>query len=169
MTGMGRFIHDPVKTNSPVDVATMAFFVSDPPMEMIECLGPTDACHPENKTVCLCHRDEDHLALFIELLGKMPRKISGNGRFCKDFFNRHGELRHIKSLRFWPLDKVLTEKYSMPEAEVFLTPCQASFCMIFCFRPCKMQGKDSRRHIARMQMAWLLCNDDHLFFYMLDY
>ena len=56
--------------------------------------------------------------MFIELLGKMPKKILGNGRFCKDFFNRHGELRHIKSLRFWPLDKVLTEKYSMPEAEV---------------------------------------------------
>ena len=63
-------------------------------------------------------RDEDHLALFIELLGKMPKKISGNGSFSKDFFNRHGELRHIKSLRFWPLDKVLTEKYNMPEAEV---------------------------------------------------
>ncbi|KAK9852127.1 hypothetical protein WJX84_008536 [Apatococcus fuscideae] len=62
-------------------------------------------------------RDEDHLALFIELLGKMPKKISGNGSFSKDFFNRHGELRHIKSLRFWPLDKVLTEKYNMPEAE----------------------------------------------------
>jgi serine/threonine-protein kinase SRPK3 len=62
-------------------------------------------------------RDEDHLALFMELLGKFPRKAVV-GKNVKDFFNRQGELRHIKKLRFWSLESVLIEKYELPEAEV---------------------------------------------------
>lgn len=68
--------------------------------------------------VHLC-RDEDHLALFIELLGRMPRRLSSTGKYAKDYFNRHGELRHIKKMRFWPLDKVLSEKYHLPADEVY--------------------------------------------------
>lgn len=66
----------------------------------------------------MCARDEDHLALFIELIGRMPKRISTSGKYAKDYFNRHGELRHIKKMRFWPLDKVLTEKYHLSDAEV---------------------------------------------------
>lgn len=71
-------------------------------------------------TVLFVYRDEDHLALFIELLGRIPKRISGTGKYAKDYFNRHGELRHIKKMRFWPLEKVLTEKYHLPEDEVRL-------------------------------------------------
>lgn len=60
-------------------------------------------------------RDEDHLALMIELLGMMPRKIALGGRYSRDFFNRHGDLKHINRLRFWPLHKVLGEKYDFSE------------------------------------------------------
>lgn len=56
-------------------------------------------------------RDEDHLAMFQELLGKMPKKIACNGKYSKNFFNRKGELKHIKSLKFWPVEDVLAEKY----------------------------------------------------------
>lgn len=63
-------------------------------------------------------RDEDHLALFMELLGRMPRRVSEKGKLAREFFNRHGELRHIKKLKFWPLDRVLVEKYRMAEDEV---------------------------------------------------
>ncbi|KAG2502244.1 hypothetical protein HYH03_000730 [Edaphochlamys debaryana] len=62
-------------------------------------------------------RDEDHLALFIELLGRMPRKVFEKGKHARDYFNRNGELRHIKKLRFWPLDRVLVEKYKLSEEE----------------------------------------------------
>ncbi|CAK0782897.1 hypothetical protein CVIRNUC_006092 [Coccomyxa viridis] len=65
-------------------------------------------------------RDEDHLALFIELLGRMPRRVCSTGRYAKDYFNRHGELRHIKKLRFWPLERVLHEKYEFPQEEAEL-------------------------------------------------
>ena len=72
-------------------------------------------------------RDEDHLALIMELLGPLPIEMLQAGSKTKTFFNRKGALRHIKELRFWPIEKVLTEKYNVPleEAEAladFLTP-----------------------------------------------
>ncbi|XP_052178458.1 uncharacterized protein LOC127792118 isoform X3 [Diospyros lotus] len=72
-------------------------------------------------------RDEDHLALMMELLGMMPRKIALGGRYSREFFNRYGDLRHIRRLRFWPLNKVLMEKYEFSEQEAsdmtdFLVP-----------------------------------------------
>ncbi|XP_074286172.1 uncharacterized protein LOC141611518 [Silene latifolia] len=62
-------------------------------------------------------RDEDHLALMMELLGVIPRKIALAGRHAKEYFNRQGDLRHIRRLRFWPLDKVLVEKYQFSEQD----------------------------------------------------
>jgi len=62
-------------------------------------------------------RDEDHLALFIELLGPMPKDLISRGRRSNTYFNRRGELRHIKSLRYWPLAEVLLQKYHMHEVE----------------------------------------------------
>ena len=49
------------------------------------------------------------------------------GRYSRDFFNRYGDLRHIRRLRFWPLNKVLTEKYDFSEQDAtdladFLVP-----------------------------------------------
>ncbi|OVA17889.1 Protein kinase domain [Macleaya cordata] len=72
-------------------------------------------------------RDEDHLALMMELLGMMPRKIALGGRYSRDFFNRYGDLRHIRRLRFWPMNKVLAEKYEFSEQDAndmadFLVP-----------------------------------------------
>ena len=56
-------------------------------------------------------RNEDHLALIMELLGPIPKSIALGGKHSKDYFNRHGELRHIHKLQLWPLDAVLEEKY----------------------------------------------------------
>ncbi|XP_047332172.1 serine/threonine-protein kinase SRPK-like [Impatiens glandulifera] len=72
-------------------------------------------------------RDEDHLALMMELLGMMPRKIALGGSYSRDLFNRHGDLRHIRRLRFWPMNKVLMEKYELNEQDAsamadFLVP-----------------------------------------------
>merc|ERR1712183_231214 len=58
-------------------------------------------------------RDEDHLALFQELLGPMPKSLIARGRRSPTFFNRRGELGHIKTLRAWGLDEVLMQKYHM--------------------------------------------------------
>ncbi|KAK9733416.1 hypothetical protein RND81_04G066900 [Saponaria officinalis] len=72
-------------------------------------------------------RDEDHLALMMELLGMMPRKVALGGRYSRELFNRYGDLRHIRRLRFWSLNKVLMEKYEFNEQDAnelagFLVP-----------------------------------------------
>lgn len=73
------------------------------------------------------NRDDDHLAQMMELLGRMPKAFTGSQRGAKEFFTRKGDLKHIKSLKFWSLRDVLAEKYrfSPRDAELlasFLLP-----------------------------------------------
>lgn len=59
-------------------------------------------------------RDEDHLALMVELLGDLPPKEWAlSGKYSKEYFTNSGKLKHIKSLKYWSLHDVLTQKYSM--------------------------------------------------------
>ncbi|XP_075766749.1 SRSF protein kinase 2 isoform X5 [Pelodiscus sinensis] len=62
-------------------------------------------------------RDEDHIALIIELLGKIPRKYAMLGKYSKEFFTKKGELRHITKLKPWSLFDVLVEKYGWPHED----------------------------------------------------
>ncbi|XP_042610623.1 SRSF protein kinase 3-like isoform X7 [Cyprinus carpio] len=55
-------------------------------------------------------RDEDHIALIMELLG-IPHKIMPAGKYSREFFSKKGELRHITKLKPWSLFDVLVEKY----------------------------------------------------------
>ncbi|KAF5791133.1 putative protein kinase CMGC-SRPK family [Helianthus annuus] len=55
--------------------------------------------------------DEAHLALMMEMLGKMPRKIAIGGLRSKDYFDRYGDLKRIRRLKHCPLTCLLTEKY----------------------------------------------------------
>jgi serine/threonine-protein kinase SRPK3 len=75
-------------------------------------------------------RDEDHLALMIELLGPIPSEMIAQGKRSATFFNRRGELRHIKQLRYWGLADVLMQKYRLSSLEAaelanFLAPMLA--------------------------------------------
>lgn len=65
-------------------------------------------------------RDEDHLALMMELLGTMPKYMTKRGEFSRDLFTRTGELRTIKRLDYFPLHEVLMDKYKMKKDEVDL-------------------------------------------------
>jgi serine/threonine protein kinase len=62
-------------------------------------------------------RDEDHLAMFQELLGQMPKRLALDGKYSRNFFDKKGNLRHIKQLKFWPMEDVLSEKYHFPRDE----------------------------------------------------
>ncbi|RDX87162.1 hypothetical protein CR513_31398, partial [Mucuna pruriens] len=96
--------------------------------------------------------DEDHLALMMELLGKIPRKIAIGGAQSKDYFDRHGDLKRIRRLKFCPLDKLLTDRYKFSvkdaqEFSKFLVP-------LFDFAP-------EKRPTARqcLQHPWLNCTE----------
>lgn len=62
-------------------------------------------------------RDEDHIALIVELLGKVPRKLIMAGKYSKEFFTKKGDLRHITKLKPWGLFDVLVEKYEWSKEE----------------------------------------------------
>ncbi|KAJ9670954.1 hypothetical protein PVL29_027102 [Vitis rotundifolia] len=71
--------------------------------------------------------DEDHLALMMELLGKLPRKVAIGGARSKDLFDRHGDLKRIRRLKFWSLDRLLVDRYKFSESDArefadFLVP-----------------------------------------------
>lgn len=61
--------------------------------------------------------DEDHLAQMMELLGKMPRKIATTGSRSKEYFDRYGDLKRIRRLKFWPIDRLLVDKYKISESD----------------------------------------------------
>lgn len=56
-------------------------------------------------------KDDDHLAQMVELLGPMPKNFALSGKKAKRFFDPTGHLRRIRGLNYWPLHRVLTEKY----------------------------------------------------------
>lgn len=62
-------------------------------------------------------KDDDHLAQMMELLGRMPKNLALSGKNSKKFFDSKGHLRRISGLNFWPLKKVLVEKYRIKEEE----------------------------------------------------
>jgi len=65
----------------------------------------------------LLKKNDDHLAQMQELLGRMPKIACANGKYTSDYFNRRGDLRYIKDLKFWPLKDVLYEKYRFSERD----------------------------------------------------
>ena len=62
-------------------------------------------------------KDDDHLAQMMELLGRMPRNLALSGKNSRKFFDSNGHLRRISGLNYWPLKKVLVEKYRIKEDE----------------------------------------------------
>jgi serine/threonine-protein kinase SRPK3 len=53
----------------------------------------------------------------MELLGRMPKNLALSGKNSRKFFDSKGNLRRINGLSYWPLRKVLTEKYLIKESE----------------------------------------------------
>ncbi|KAL5706108.1 non-specific serine/threonine protein kinase [Ranunculus cassubicifolius] len=93
--------------------------------------------------------DEDHLALMMELLGKMPRKIAVGGTRSKDYFDRHGDLKRIRRLKFWSLERLLVEKYKFvaSDAREFAEFC----CPLLDFAPEKRPTAEQC-----LQHSWLM-------------
>lgn len=77
--------------------------------------------------------DEDHLALMMELLGKMPRKIATGGARSKDYFNKYGDLKRIPRLKYRTLDRLLVEAYKFSESDA--RELADFLCPIFDFEP----------------------------------
>lgn len=107
-------------------------------------------------------RDDDHLALVSELCGRVPRRVWSAGKRGKEFFNRAGELRRIRKLRFWPLDAVLREKYGFSKEEAsffFFSSLFSLFFVHFVFHLWSAKGNESEND-ARKKQSY--CYDDQI-------
>ena len=62
-------------------------------------------------------KNDDHIAQFIELLGKMPKKFALSGCNSNKYFTKQGQLRRIKGLQYFYLKDVLTKKYKIKPNE----------------------------------------------------
>ena len=62
-------------------------------------------------------KDDDHIAQMMELLGRMPKNLALSGKNSRKYFDSKGNLRRIKGLSYWPVKKVLTDKYLIKEDE----------------------------------------------------
>ncbi|KAJ3868433.1 kinase-like domain-containing protein [Lentinula novae-zelandiae] len=64
-------------------------------------------------------KDDDHMAQIIELIGDFPLTCKMGGKYSRDLFDHTGacSLRYIKSLKPWPLKRVMTEKYSYSDSD----------------------------------------------------
>ncbi|KAH7914477.1 kinase-like protein [Hygrophoropsis aurantiaca] len=66
-------------------------------------------------------KDDDHMAQIIELMGDFPLEVKMGGKYSRELFDHSGALRYIKTLKPWPLHRVMTEKYlfSEPDTKAF--------------------------------------------------
>ena len=73
-------------------------------------------------------REEDHLAMMMELQGDFPASMYRAGKRAAQYFTSDGDLINIHELKFWPLEEVLRDKYHFTEKEAreiaaFVVPC----------------------------------------------
>jgi serine/threonine protein kinase len=103
-------------------------------------------------------KDDDHLAQMMELLGRMPKNLALSGKNSKKFFDNKGHLRRISGLNFWPLKKVLVEKYRIKDEEANLL---ADFLL-----PMLSWNHESRATAEQMlKHPWLDMGDNYEFKY----
>ena len=72
-------------------------------------------------------KNDDHLALMMETLGKIPKPFALSGSRSRDFFNKNGDLLRIKDLKAFPISSILEKDFKFDpdecrEIEDFLLP-----------------------------------------------
>ena len=62
-------------------------------------------------------KNDDHVAKFMQTLGKMPKNFAKRGEYYNKFFTKEGKLRRIKNRKFIGLKDILVKKYHFKENE----------------------------------------------------
>lgn len=47
----------------------------------------------------------------------MIEQVAIGGALSKDYFDRHGDLKRIRRLKYWSLDRLLVDRYKFSESE----------------------------------------------------
>ncbi|TFK41305.1 kinase-like domain-containing protein [Crucibulum laeve] len=98
-------------------------------------------------------KDDDHMAQIIELLGDFPMEIKMGGKYSRELFDHSGALRYIRTLKPWPLKRVMTEKYLFAEQDA------TSLCAFL--EPMLTVDMRNRKHAREMiDHPWLSPSND---------
>ena len=62
-------------------------------------------------------KNDDHVAKFMQTLGKMPKNFAKRGEYYNKFFTKEGKMRRIKEIKYIPLKDILVKKYHFKENE----------------------------------------------------
>ncbi|KAF9243903.1 kinase-like protein [Melanogaster broomeanus] len=62
-------------------------------------------------------KDDDHMAQIMELMGDFPLEAKMGGKYSRELFEHSGALRYIKTLKPWPLHRVMVEKYLLSSSD----------------------------------------------------
>lgn len=62
-------------------------------------------------------KDDDHLAKFIQILGKMPKNFCLSGAYSHKYFDKYGNLKRKKDINPKTIKDILTKKYFFIEDE----------------------------------------------------
>jgi serine/threonine-protein kinase SRPK3 len=62
-------------------------------------------------------KNDDHVAKFIQTLGKMPKNFAKRGEYYNKFFTKEGKMRRIKEIKYIPIKDILVKKYHFKENE----------------------------------------------------
>ena len=62
-------------------------------------------------------KNDDHVAKFIQTLGKMPKNFAKRGEYYNKFFTKEGKMRRKKEIKYIPLKEILVKKYHFKENE----------------------------------------------------
>ena len=62
-------------------------------------------------------KNDDHVAKFMQTLGKMPKNFAKRGEYYNKFFTKEGKMRRIKEIKYIPLKEILVKKYHFKENE----------------------------------------------------
>jgi hypothetical protein len=111
-------------------------------------------------------KDDDHMAQIIELLGDFPLEVKMGGKYSRELFDHTGmspllfpsafvvhlaagALRYIRTLKPWPLKRVMIEKYLFSDAD------SAALCKFLV--PMLAVDKRKRTHARDMiHHEWLI-------------
>ena len=62
-------------------------------------------------------KNDDHVAKFIQTLGKMPKNFAKRGEYYNKFFTKEGKMRRIKEIKHKGIKEILVKKYHFKEFE----------------------------------------------------
>ena len=62
-------------------------------------------------------KNDDHVAKFIQMLGKIPKNFAKRAGYYNKFFTKNGKMRRVKDIKYIPLKDILIHKYHIKEYE----------------------------------------------------